>query len=368
MQLGTLQDVYTHSGPYVTVHMDVSRNTEDAPQQQDARWTNARHELERAGVDGALIEQIGERLREPVDVPGEVRRTIVAADGEIVFDEVLAGHPVWPEVVTSGDLPDLSGWLHQADGQIPFLLVVADREGADLDFFRALSKNETTHSEVEGSDLHIHKYQGGGWSHRRFQQRSENQIESNAREVADEIRALVTRHRPRVVVLAGDERARTAIAASLEGIQAEVEQVSGGGRAEGSSEEALWTDVRKVLAQIEATDQQELTGRLEEKWGQGNGAALGIDDVLHALVQRKVDTLIVDLQKAHEITVDPSRFPGLVLPENALDKKALPADQVLVAAGAATDAAIAVLPAEQTKGGGVAAMLRWDDDKPSDTV
>lgn len=50
MQLGALQDVYTHSGPYVTVHLDVSRNTEDATQQLDARWTRARHQLEHDGV------------------------------------------------------------------------------------------------------------------------------------------------------------------------------------------------------------------------------------------------------------------------------------------------------------------------------
>jgi hypothetical protein len=66
------------------------------------------------------------------------------------------------------------------------------------------------------------------------------------------------------------------------------------------------------------------------------------------------------LQKAHEITVDPSRFPGLPLPEGLVDKQ-LPADQVLVAAGAATDAAVTVLPARQTRGGGVAAILRWDE-------
>ena len=39
----------------------------------------------------------------------------------------------------------------------------------------------------------------------------------------------------------------------------------------------------------------------------------------------------------------------------------LPADMVLVAAGAATDTELSLLPAEQTKGAGVAALLRWDD-------
>jgi hypothetical protein len=41
---------------------------------------------------------------------------------------------------------------------------------------------------------------------------------------------------------------------------------------------------------------------------------------------------------------------------------------VLVAAGVATDTAIAVLPAEHSKGGGVAALLRWDDATSRDTV
>jgi hypothetical protein len=362
MQLSTLQDVYAHPGPYVTVHLDVSRNTEDATQQVEARWTTARHALERDGVEPKLVEEIGRRLQEPTEMPGEVRRTLVAAGDQILFDDVLAGSSVWPEVVvTCGDLPDVSAWLHQVEGQVPFLLVVADREGADLDFYRALTRNESAHSAVEGSALHIHKYQGGGWSHRRFQQRSENQWENNAREVAEEIRGAVTRHRPRIVVLAGDERARTFIAGSLDGLPCEVVQVSAGGRAEGASTEALWDEVRQVLAHVEAEDQRELTGRLEEKWGQGNGAVLGVDDVMRALVQGKVDTLIVDLQKASEIEVDVTRFPGLPLPEQAASRKDLPADQVLVAAGAATDTAIAVLPSTQTKGPGVAAMLRWDD-------
>jgi hypothetical protein len=361
MQLSTLQDVYAHPGPYVTVHMDVSRNSENAVQQIDARWTTARKSLHSEGVDEKLVERIGDRLMEPVDVGGEVRRTIVAAGGEIVFDEVTAGHSIWPDVVACGDLPDLSGWLHQVDGQLPFMLVAADREGADIDFYPSLTTAESVHREVDGDALHLHKFHGGGWSHKRFQRRSENQWDSNAREVADEVRAAVARRRPRVVMLAGDDRARAAITESLDGIPCEVVQLTSGGRAAGSSSEALWEDVRRVLARLEAEDEQELTGRLEEKWRQGSGAVLGVDDVIDALVQHKVDTLIVDLQKAHDVAVDPTRHPGLPLPEQARASKELPADQVLVAAGAATDASIAVLPAAQTKGGGVAAMLRWDD-------
>ena len=359
MNLAPIQHLFEHDGPFVTVHMDVSRAHENADQQIDARWQNTQQELEQAGVDGALIEQIGSRLREQTEVGGEVRRTIVAADGEIVFDDVLAGHSMWPETTAVGALPDLSGWLHQMDGQIPFLLVLADREGADMDFYQALARPDSEHQEVEGGTLHIRKVQVGGWAHPQYQRRSENLWQENAREVADAVREAFNEHRPRLIILAGDERARGEIAEALEGLQADIHHVTAGGRAAGSSEEALWDEIRQVLAQIEATEQQKITGELEEKAGQGAGAALGLDEVIDALVQRKVERLIVDLQKAQEMTVDPKKHPGLVLPGNAAGDSTLRADQVLVAAGAASDAELSVVPAEQAKGGGVAAVLRW---------
>lgn len=367
MQLNTLQDVYTRPGPYATVHLDVSRNTEDGAQKVEARWRNARQELEQHGVSEELIEQIGERIQEPTDLGGEVRRTIVAAGDQIVFDDVLAGHSVWPEVVSVGDLPDVAGWLQQVDGQIPFLLVVADRVGADIDYYRAPMRN-ATHTEVDGDTNHLHHFKGGGWAHQRFQERTENQAAANARDVAAEVTRLVARHRPRVVLLAGVQQARTEVVAALDGLACELVEIEAGGRGEGSSDEALWDEVEQVLARIEAEHQQEVTGMLDEKWGQGSGAALGADGVLEALVQGQVDTLILDLQKAQDITVNPSKYPGLAIPEAVRAQKEVRADQLLIAAGAATDAKITVLPAEQTKGGGIAALLRWDDPKPADTV
>lgn len=361
MKLASIQDLYAHSGPFVTVHVDVSRNTEDAPQQREARWTSVRHALEHAGVDQGLIARIGERLQEPTDVPGEARRTIVAADDKIVFDDVRAGHTIWPETTSCGPLPDLSGWLHQVDGQIPFVLVTADREGADIDFYRATSKPDAQHQEVHGDTLHITKVPQGDWAQKQFQRRSENVWQKNAREVADAVRTACAEHRPRVVVLAGDERARADIVESLDGLNCEVEQVNAGGRAAGSSTDALWGEVREVLARAEAYDEQQVSERLMEKTGQGTGAARGLGDVLDALVQGKAERLVLDLRAAHEMTVNPADHPGLALPASAGNESELPADQVLVAVGAATGAELSVLPAEQTKGAGVAALLRWDD-------
>lgn len=361
LNLSALQSVYDHDGPFVSVHLDVSRNTEDAPQQLDARWTTARHALEHAGVSDTLVRRIDERIHEPVDLPGEVRRTLVAAGDEVLFEDTLAGAPAWPETVTCGDLPDVTGWLHQVDRQVSFLLVLADREGADLELHSAITRAADAQTEVAGETLHLHKFKGGGWSHKRFQQRSDNTAEGNARQVAEEIRALTTRHRPRVVLLAGDDQARALVQESLGGLPCEVHQVKAGGRAAGSSADALWEEVGILLTRLEAEDQQQLTGRLDERHGQGQGAALGVDAVLGAFVQRQVDTLLLDPERARELPVKPARLPGLPLPGRAAASDELPADQVLVAAAVATDAEVRVLPAAQIAGGGIAALLRWDE-------
>jgi hypothetical protein len=59
------------------------------------------------------------------------------------------------------------------------------------------------------------------------------------------------------------------------------------------------------------------------------------------------------------------------LPELAASADELPADRVVVAAAALTDAALSVLPAAMARGGGVSALLRWSDNapaEPTDTV
>lgn len=360
MKLAAVRDVFTHAGPFVTVHAEVGRETEDARAQLDARWGNIRRQLEQEGLDGALIERIGERIHENTRVPGQARRTIVAADDEIVFDDVQVGHSMWPETAEVAPLPDLSGWLRQADGTLPFLLVVASRDGADIDFYRATSDPTAEHHEVQGETLHLQKVPQGDWAQKQYQQRSENVWKHNAEEVADVVRSVYRRHRPRAVLLAGEERARAEVTSALDDLDSELIQIEAGGRAAGASEEALWEEIRVTLARLAAYDQQQVADRLSENVGQGRGAAQGVDDVLDALVKGQVERLVMDLDSAGERTVRPAEHPGLALPA-AIGDAELPADRVLVAAGALTDVEVTVLPTQQTAGPGVAALLRWDD-------
>src|SRR5215218_8585340 len=129
MRLEAVRPVYDRTGPYLTVHAEVGRTDEHALDQLDARWTTLRHELERRDVAPTVGDRIGELLHDNPRVAGEARRTIVATTDEVVFDDVQPGHAWWPETVDIGELPDLAGWLRQADRTISFVLVQVDRTG-----------------------------------------------------------------------------------------------------------------------------------------------------------------------------------------------------------------------------------------------
>lgn len=360
MQLQTVQQVLAHRGPFVTVHAEVGRGSEDAAQQLEARWSTIRARLEEEGVSADLAGRIREHLHENPHVPGETRLTVVAAGDEIVLTDLQNGASSWPETVDVDALPDLAGWLTLAEGQLPFVLAVVDREGADIQVYESLVRGPADERTVEGDDFPIRKVGDRNLSQKQFQRSAENTWRRNASDVADEITSLVRSGPARLVLVAGDERARTEVVEALEGVQAEVVQVTSGGRAEGASTEALWTEVHQVLAQFRAHEERELLEELTRARGDGQGQAgvRGLVPVLDALVKGQVERLVLDLEAARGVAVRLADHPGLALP-NGEDDVESSADRVLLAAAAATDAEVALVPAAQTGGDGVAALLRW---------
>ena len=155
MHLTPIRPVFDSPGPYVTVHADVSRSTEDARQQLDARWRNIQQVLGDEGVDPSLLETIGARLHDNHHVPGEARLTIVGADDRVLFEDLQPGHSTAPETWEVAALPDLSGWLQGQEGSLRFGLAVLDREGADIDFYAAANRGSVDHQEVTGETFGI---------------------------------------------------------------------------------------------------------------------------------------------------------------------------------------------------------------------
>ncbi|WP_157953216.1 baeRF2 domain-containing protein [Nocardioides allogilvus] len=364
MHLTRLRPVFESPGPFVSLHLEVGGASEDALSQREARWTTTRRELEDAGIDTALLEDIGRRVLENTHLPGEVRRTIVTDSERVLLDDVQVGHNPRPEVIEHSALPDLSGWLSSEDLAIPFVLAVVDREGADIDAFTAISRPPDESETVTGETFYITKVAPGDWAQKKFQQTAENTWQHNAELVADAIRSLARSHRPRVVLVAGEVRARAEVTRALESSGTEelgrLVQVESGGRAAGASVEALWQEVDTHLREVSAELDADVQARVEEARGRGEAAATGIDEVLEALAKSQVDRLVVDLDAVHDKSITPAQHEGLPVPAAAAADEQ-PADRVLVAAAALTGAELTLLPSAMARGGGVSALLRWDD-------
>jgi Bacterial archaeo-eukaryotic release factor family 2 len=360
MHLHRIRPVVEHDGPFLSLHVEVGRTTEDAAQQRDARWTSIRHELERLQLADALINDVRERLDQNTHVSGEARRTLVLAGGEVVFDDVQPGSSNWPETVQHAPLPDLAGWLTAADQELPFVLVVADRTGADIEVHRAAASPPTAQETVTGETFYITKVAEGDWAQKQFQQTAENTWHENAKLVSEAVRSLERSHRPRVIFVAGDVRARSEISKLLEsgGSGPTILTVESGGRADGASEDALWKEIRQHLAGLQGEQDADLAGLLDEARGRGEGAVHGLEEVANALAQARVDRLVLDLGRAREHLMSAAAYEGLPVPAAARDAE-VPADGILVAAAALTDASLSLLPAGMGRGGGISALLRW---------
>jgi hypothetical protein len=361
VHLDAIRPVFDAPGPYLTIHAEVGRTDEHGLDQLDARWTTIRHELEHRDVAAPLIEDIGERLRESTHVPGEARRTIVATPQEVVFDQVQPGHALWPESVDLGDLPDLGGWLRQADGAVSFVLVEVDRTGGDIAYYRAINLAPAVETSVQGESSQITKVPEGDWAQKQYQNRAEELWSCNAEEVAEAIASVARVHRPDVILVAGDVRATAELVDVLGRHPTPVVRLDSGGRAAGTSDDALWTEVDRVLAERQAHADVDIAARLAEGVGRHRGVAVGSVDVLEALVRRQVEELVLDLDQAGSATVHPVDFPGLDLPDPARSAPEVPADRVLVAAAARSDAEVSLLPGDLIPDHGVAAILRWED-------
>jgi hypothetical protein len=360
MNLAGIQYLFTHDGPFVSLHLDVSRDHDAGGRGIESTWTNVRHQLEHAGVDQDQVARLGELVLRPTGVPSPARRTIVASGERVVFDDERMGHGAWPEVVSTGPLPDVSGWVVQVDGEFPFVLAVVDREGADIDVYTSLSQPQHEHETVQGETLHIKKVPSGDWAE--LQHHTEEIWRRNARAVGESVQSAAKEHGARLVIVAGEVRARAEVMGVLQSHgELDAVEIEGGGRAPGSSQESLWGDVNTAVGQRWQQDRQHLLERLEEQSAKDGAAAQGLGNVLEALVRGQVDHLIVDLATAREQTVTPADHPGLPMPASAVDARDLPAHQVLIAAAAATDANLTVLPISNI-GGGVAALLRWEDE------
>ena len=360
-----LHDVYRHAGPFVTVWLDATRSTESGAHEVELRWD---------AVKGHLAPEVKPELLDRVwaaidgdRTPGRHGLLIVAADDEVLLIEPLRDPPA-TSTGSVAALPRLMPYLADRSQDIPHVVVVADRTGADV---LAVSASGATASQsvTGGAEYPVHRTGRDDWSERHFQLRVENTWEANAKDVAEAVRRQVDDIAARLVIVAGDVRARQMIADDLGtnhgfGVRA----IEEGGRAAGSSPAALERAVRDEVLREIWHERRDVLVHLQQNLGRKEYAVAGVQAVVDALRSAQADTVVLSDDPSSTITAwigpEPSQFGlddseaqafGLIGVEHTRF------DSALVRAIVGSGASLLVTPgAHDYLDGGIGALLRFD--------
>lgn len=373
MNVSFLEPVFAAPGPYATVCADVTHTTENADVELDLRVRALSERLTEQGAPESVVEAVRSRLREGND-GGEAgtlrgRAVVVDSTGTVLFDQPLVDVPL-REVAEWAPQPDLTPVLRQLPGRVPHIVVLIDRVGADITFVN-LPERDDEQTTVEGDTLHIHKFQGGGWAHHRYQHNTENTWISNADEVARRIDAVVRRHAPQFILVAGDVRARQILTDRAgETWSHLVVSMDEGGRAAGATREPVDLRAAELVAEHEARLIAETAEKVQAAAAHGLSVT-GRDRVVEALRKGQVETLVLaDDPEGETLLVGGSPLEVRVDQQDmdalGFHGTVVPADRALVHAAVASAADVVLLPRAAMPGEvSVAAVLRYTDDSTS---
>ncbi|MFC4855248.1 Vms1/Ankzf1 family peptidyl-tRNA hydrolase [Actinophytocola glycyrrhizae] len=213
MNTGELREILAHAGPFATVHLDGSHDTENAAHELELRWRAAREELAEKGADEDTLSAMDNAVRDAPPATGRAGRLLIAAGGEVLLDRALAGPPPAP-VTRVGACPYLLPLVELDSGEVPYVAALVDKIGADVRAVDADGVVRTEHS-TDGEDHPVHKVRGGGWSHLRMQHNVDETVHRNIRRVAEELARLVDEVGARLLVVAGERQVVAELATEL---------------------------------------------------------------------------------------------------------------------------------------------------------
>ncbi|MEU7799454.1 Vms1/Ankzf1 family peptidyl-tRNA hydrolase [Micromonospora arborensis] len=365
MQLSFLRPLYDRPGPWCSVYLDASADTEDAHPALDLRWRALQSRLTEQGADEASVAALDRVIRGHDPMVGDYGLAVFASHGRVVLSEYLSAPPL-RDLASFAPLPHVMPLLAQRGEQVAWVRVIADRLGADAMAVSAGGVPRRAH--VAGRDAYpLRRAKPGGWSQSRYQRAAMEAWHQNAGDVTAATVELADRVGADVVVVAGDVRATGMIAAQMpERWQDLVVRTDAGSRAGGADQTMLDDLTVQTIAEIA---DQRISAALD-KFGVQEDVGGGLDAVVSALQRNQVDTmLIVDDPSADgelwigseptEIAVDPGQLAAMSVD----DPQRVRADAALVRALVGTDAALTVLGADEAPEltDGVGAVLRYVD-------
>ncbi|MDV6012910.1 Vms1/Ankzf1 family peptidyl-tRNA hydrolase [Haloechinothrix sp. LS1_15] len=295
MKLAFLQEIYDYEGPFATVYLDTSAESEDAGKALELRWCGARESLSRRGAGEADLRALESAVASHESRTGRRGQVLVAAEGSVVFSDELPEPPEhFPSDagVSFGRLPHLLPYLAMRQARIPHVVAVVDRLGADLTIVQA--NQHVMRSSVDGDDNPHHKsHAAGQGDEKRHHQRVEERWKANAKLIADEITRRVREYRAEVVVLAGDVEQRKLVGDQLEAhVRELVIATAAGHRRRG----ALDAPLREEIAEAVDTTLQQRVDRavveFEKERGNRAHVAEGWQETVDALLHGQVRALL----------------------------------------------------------------------------
>jgi hypothetical protein len=294
VKIDWLAHLTAHEGPFATVVTDVSHDDQGAAGAVELRWRAHEERLGRLGVPERVVQDLHEVVASPTRRGGAVGRVVVASleDG-VLLDQLVPQAPP-EESCTVGPVPDLVPVLRAFAGSASYVLAVVDAAGADVQVVSARG-DELEAGTVVGEHDVLHKVPGGGWAHRRFQLRVEDSVDRDAGQVSQALDTEVRRHRPELVLLAGEPRPVSAVADQVgEEVRSRLVRLRSGSRADGADAESLVAEVESVVRERVEARRCELVEDWTRAAGQERDAAQGLDDTATALARGQVQELLVD--------------------------------------------------------------------------
>ena len=289
-EISEITDLLRQRGPWTAAYVD---GPGAEPQVVEEKKQDAvRRGLEDSGAPEADAEAIASALRSGTGLPSPSARYLIAKEGQVVLDAPLEGARHGAEITAHGPVPPLRPLLSHQGDDVEYLVVETGREGAQLRWERA-GRSSGAPLDIEGRTDALPKVQAGGWSHAKHQRTSEQIWKLNQREVAEAVDQTVREVRPAFIAIAGDVRARQLLIADLaeesRGIAVEVDAHT---RAAGSDDGALESRIEEELDHIETDDVA--TARDRAQTANGRRGAHGIPEIMTALQEAAVDTLVLD--------------------------------------------------------------------------
>ncbi|MDH6136856.1 hypothetical protein P3T37_006287 [Kitasatospora sp. MAA4] len=309
-EIGTeaLRELVAAPGPVLSVYFDLEVRPEMG-EDVEARWQGLCRDLARRGAaadDLSVLTRLF--LSTP---PGSGALAAFASAGEVRLSTVLPGCER-SGLALSGPLPHLLPLLAWRQDRPAHVVAVVDRTGADLQLYPR-GATEAVHRTVTGPDDEIERNRPGGTAQMRYQHRAEDSWEHNAGKVAETLGTALAEVDARVLMLAGDVRARQYLTKHLPSWvrhDVSVRPVSGS-----RSPDGAWPD-RRVQVDTETCragrdETAALLRMLDEGRSPRGRAVEGVHATVRALAEGRLGTLL--------ITDDPSSRVGAWFGPRATD-------------------------------------------------